>query len=88
MALGASPGRLATAVLRDSLRVVAIGSVAGVVLAVWAGRIIRERLYGLGPYDAKTLIVCVAVLAAVALVASWAPARRASRVDPVDALRE
>ena len=56
-------------------------------LASALGRLIEDRLYGVTPVDVVSLVVSVVVLTAVALVASWAPARRASRVDPVDVLR-
>jgi len=49
--------------------------------------VIQDRLYGVTPGDLTSLAISVLVLSAVALVASWVPARRAARVDPVDALR-
>jgi ABC-type antimicrobial peptide transport system permease subunit len=87
MALGAVPGEVRRLVLGQGLRLAVGGSVAGIAIGVGFGRLIEERLYGVTPVDAISLIVSVGVLASVALVASWAPARRASRVDPVDVLR-
>jgi ABC-type antimicrobial peptide transport system permease subunit len=66
----------------------AIGLAVGVGLALWAARAATAMLYDLKPYDPVTLGGAVAVLAMVALVASYAPAYRASRLDPMEALRE
>jgi putative ABC transport system permease protein len=87
MALGAVPGDVRRLVLGQGLRLAVAGSVAGIAIGVGLGRLIQDRLYGVTPVDAISLVVSVGVLSAVALVASWAPARRASRVDPVDVLR-
>jgi predicted permease len=87
MALGAVPREVRRLVLGQGLRLAVGGSIAGIAIGVGFGRLIEERLYGVTPVDAISLIVSVGVLASVALVASWAPARRASRVDPVDVLR-
>jgi len=66
----------------------AAGLVVGVGLALWAGRAAAAMLYGLKPYDAATLGGAGLLLAVVALAASYGPAHRASRLDPMDALRE
>jgi predicted permease len=87
MALGAVPADVRHLVLRQGLQLAIIGSVAGIAVGVGLGRLIEERLYGVTSVDAVSLAVSVAVLTAVALVASWAPARRAARVDPVNVLR-
>jgi ABC-type antimicrobial peptide transport system permease subunit len=91
MALGA--GRLA--VIRESMRetlvVVAAGLAAGVVAAVVAVRVtsslIANLLFGLSPADAVTIVAAVLVMAAVALIACVLPARRATRIDPLAAIR-
>ena len=87
MALGAVPGDVRRLVLGQGLRLAVLGSIAGLAIGIGLGWLIEERLYGVSPIDAVSLIVSVAVLAAVALVASWVPARRASRVDPINVLR-
>jgi predicted permease len=88
MALGAVPSGVARLVLGEGARLVAAGALAGVGLAYWLGQAVKERLYGVGPYDPVSILVAAGILAAVTLVAAWAPARRAARVDPTTALRE
>ncbi len=87
MALGAQGGRLVGMILREALAAVALGAVIGVPLAMLAGNACRRFLYGVGPADVTTLAVACAVLAAVAVVAAYGPARRASAVEPASALR-
>ena len=87
MALGAAPARIVTLVLGDSLRLVLLGAALGFALAFWISQYVRDRLFGVGPNDPASFATGVVVLAAVALVAGWAPARRAARVDPIEALR-
>jgi len=87
MALGAVPRDVRRLVLGDGLRLAVLGSAAGLAIGIGLGRVIQDRLYGVTPGDLTSLAISVLVLSAVALVASWAPARRAARVDPVDALR-
>jgi putative ABC transport system permease protein len=74
-------------VLRESVRVVLVGSVAGLAAAVAATRVIRSQLYGLTPHDPVVLGGAAVVLVAVTMLAACIPARRASRVDPLRALR-
>jgi putative ABC transport system permease protein len=88
IALGAGRGRVIRLVLKEAALLLAIGLAVGVGLALWAGRAATAMLYDLKPYDPVTLGGAVAVLAMVALVASYAPAYRASRLDPMEALRE
>jgi putative ABC transport system permease protein len=87
VALGARRGDITALVLRQGIRLTALGAAAGVVGAVTVGRLLRERLYGVEPLDFPTLGVVGALLGAAALLACWVPARRAARVDPVEALR-
>jgi ABC-type antimicrobial peptide transport system permease subunit len=86
-ALGAAPGDLVRDVVLGGVQLTAIGIAAGCVGAMLAGRLLTSMLYGLTPRDPATLAGAVAVLALVAIVACWLPARRASRIDPVAALR-
>ena len=87
MALGAQRGQVLWMVLRESLVLCAASIVVGLPLAFGLGRLLRSTLYGVGPADAITFIAAVAGVAAVALLSSWLPARRASSVDPIVALR-
>jgi len=87
LALGAAPGDVVGAVLGRGLRLSAIGLAAGLALAAAALRLIRGLLFGVGMLDAPTLAAIGAVLLAVALGASYVPARRAVNADPLAALR-
>jgi predicted permease len=87
IALGASRRRVIGLVLREAVLLLAIGLAAGTALAAWAGEAAASLLYGLKPRDPLTLGGAVALLAVVALFASYGPARRASRLEPMEALR-
>jgi len=87
MALGAEPGRVLRMVLGEATWIAAIGVVAGLGCALALGRLIASQLYGLNASDPATLLISAALLIAVALGASWIPARRAASVDPMRALR-
>jgi ABC-type antimicrobial peptide transport system permease subunit len=87
MALGANPASVVAMVMRESVRLVAAGTVAGAVLAVVAGRWASALLFELEPGDPATLAMSIAALGVVAVVASYLPAHRAARVDPTIALR-
>ena len=87
IALGARPARVIAMILRETAGVVALGVVAGGALAFAATRFITETLYGVEPRDPATFALAVAVLLAVAGFAAYLPARRASRLEPVAALR-
>ncbi|MGA3187620.1 MAG: ABC transporter permease [Bryobacteraceae bacterium] len=88
IALGAGRGRVIRLVLKEAALLLAIGLAVGVGLSLWAARAATTMLYGLKPYDPLTLGGAIVTLAAVGLIASYLPARRASRLDPMDALRE
>jgi ABC-type antimicrobial peptide transport system permease subunit len=64
-----------------------VGVLIGLAGALGTGRLIASMLYGLKPYDPSTLIGTALLLMFVALAASWIPARRAARIDPMQALR-
>jgi predicted permease len=87
MALGAQSKRVLMMVLRESSWLAALGIVAGLAAAFGLTRFVRTMLYGLQPTDITTLISATLVLLAVTLAAAYGPARRASRVDPMQALR-
>jgi len=87
LALGAQRGAVLRMVLVESLTLVGGGMLVGVPLSLAAGYLLRSFLFGVTAYDTPTLIGASAVLTAVALLAAFAPARRASRVDPLMALK-
>jgi ABC-type antimicrobial peptide transport system permease subunit len=87
MSLGAARGTVIWMVLRDAFAMAAAGIVVGVPLARWLARFVATQLYGIKPTDPATLFTACAVLSAVALLAAAIPAWKASRVDPVIALR-
>jgi ABC-type antimicrobial peptide transport system permease subunit len=74
-------------ILRESTWLAGTGIVAGVGAALLLTRLIKSMLYGIQPYDPATLAGGVLILLVVALAASWIPARRAARVQPMQALR-
>jgi ABC-type antimicrobial peptide transport system permease subunit len=87
MALGANRWSMVRLVLRDVAWMVGAGVVTGGAAALTLTGFTRAMLFGLTPTDPAVFVVAAAVLAATALVAAWLPARRASRIDPVVALR-
>lgn len=87
MSLGADPGRLRRDVLTQGLRLTVVGLAIGLAGAIAAARVIAGLLYGVEAIDPVTLAAVTVLLAAVALAASLLPATRASRVDPLAALR-
>jgi ABC-type antimicrobial peptide transport system permease subunit len=87
MALGADRGRVIRLVLREALLLLALGLAIGSGLALWAGQAAAKLLFGLKPNDAETIVAATVLLAAVAVAAGYVPARRASQMDPMDALR-
>ncbi|PYV24634.1 MAG: hypothetical protein DMG24_10920, partial [Acidobacteria bacterium] len=87
MALGAQRGQVVSMVMREAGRMLVIGILAGAVLSLVAGRAASSLLFGLKPYDPLTLAAAGVLLAVIAALASFLPARRASRLDPLVALR-
>ncbi|HEX5884882.1 MAG TPA: ABC transporter permease, partial [Pyrinomonadaceae bacterium] len=87
MALGARGGNIAWMILRETLYLVLAGLVIGVPAALLGARLISSQLFGVSPAEPVTLIGAAAVLTIVALLAGYLPARRASRVNPLNALR-
>jgi predicted permease len=86
IALGATVRRVAATILREGLRIVVFGALAGVAGSVAAGRLIQRELYGVSPLDFTSLVAALALLSGVALAACLIPAFKAGRVDPVQAL--
>jgi predicted permease len=88
IALGATAGDVVRLVLRPCLQMVAVGLAAGMVAALAAGRVMLRMVNGMQPMQVGTIAIIVPLLLAAALAASFVPARRASRIDPVRALRQ
>jgi len=87
MALGAQQASILGLVMRDAAVVLLIGVAAGLLGSIWITRLVRQFLFGLTPNDPWTIALAVAAMVAVALLATWIPARRAMKVDPMVALR-
>jgi predicted permease len=87
LALGAEPRAVARQIVRGALGLAAAGAVLGVLSALGLTRFLETLLFGIEPTDAATFVGTAALLLAIAVLASWLPARRAMRVDPVQALR-
>jgi putative ABC transport system permease protein len=88
MALGATASRVFRLVMRRTVGLVVSGIVLGTAASLWASRFVDTLIYGIEPGDPGTLVGAAVVLAAVAGLAAWVPARRASRLDPASILRE
>jgi predicted permease len=87
LALGARPGEILALVLRGGLTLIAAGLVAGIVGGAFATRLLASALHGIDPLDPATFAAVAVLLLTVAMLASYVPARRATRVDPIAALR-
>jgi putative ABC transport system permease protein len=87
MALGAQPSEVLVLVLGQSMLITAIGIVSGLAGAAFATRYLQGMLFGLTPLDPATFVTGSLVFAAVAMLAAYLPARAATKVDPLVALR-
>jgi putative ABC transport system permease protein len=87
IALGANAAAVATAVVRRCLINVGVGALAGLIVFAATRRVLASMLFQISPGDPLPLVAAVAVLALVAALASWIPARRAVRIDPATSLR-
>ena len=88
IALGAAPAQVARMVLGDSLWLVGVGVLVGLPCAYAVARLLRTTLFQMQPADPISAGLALAMLAVVATLAAWLPARRAARIDPIAALRE
>jgi len=87
MALGAQQASILRLVMRDAAIVLVAGVAVGLLGSIWISRLVKGLLFGLTPNDPSTLALAILALVAVALVATYIPARRAMKVDPMIALR-
>ena len=87
VALGARGRDVVSLFVRRGMRLILIGVVIGTAMSMALSRLLQGMLFGLTPTDGATFVGVAALMAAVALLASWLPARRAARVDPMQALR-
>jgi ABC-type antimicrobial peptide transport system permease subunit len=87
MALGASPGNVQMGVIKKTLQMAALGISVGAVLSIAAAQLIATLLFGTTPTDPPTFGIMLVLLTVVALLAGYLPARRASRINPMVALR-
>jgi putative ABC transport system permease protein len=88
IALGASWAGIRRMVLGEAALVVGIGTIAGAVAAAAATRVLQTQLVGVDALDTATWMATGAILCAAGLAAAWVPARRAARIDPIEALRQ
>jgi ABC-type antimicrobial peptide transport system permease subunit len=87
MALGATRGDVLKLVTASGVRLVAIGGIVGLLASLLISRALASLLFGVSPNDPLTFVAVALLLLVVALLATWIPARRATRIDPLEALR-
>ncbi|HEY5087412.1 MAG TPA: ABC transporter permease [Gemmatimonadaceae bacterium] len=87
MALGAQPGQVRSLIVRNSMRIVGLGLIVGVLATPLLTRALQTLLFGISPTDPGTFVIVLLVFSVVAMLASLIPANRATRVDPMRALR-
>jgi putative ABC transport system permease protein len=88
IALGADTSSVVVLILRRVALLVGLGIAAGALISLWASKYVGSLLYGLEPRDPLTFVGAAIVLALVGVLAAWLPARRATRIDPCEVLRE
>jgi putative ABC transport system permease protein len=88
LALGAKSTDLLWLILKDGLKLLGVGLIVGLALAVICGFALSSRLFGVAPFDPSTLAGTIVVLAAITLLACYLPARRAAKIDPAIAIME
>jgi predicted permease len=88
VALGAEPGKIWSMILREGLKMMLPGLIAGLLVAHWLAALLRGILFGVKATDPVTYLSVALVLSGVAISAIWPPARRAATVDPLEALRQ
>ena len=88
VALGADGARIHRLVLRQGLGLALGGAALGLLVSIWTTRAVESRLVGVTALDPASFVTAALVLTSVALIATWLPARRAARLDPINALRD
>jgi len=88
MALGAEPGSIRRMILGQGGKFAVLGLSVGVAMSMMLGQLLSRLLFGVSPFALPTLLAVPAVLGAATLAASWLPARRAMRLDPVAVIRQ
>ena len=88
VSIGASRDEIVRMIVREGLAVLLPGLAAGVVLSLAAARVVQSQLYGVGAADPVTIAGAIIIFTITAVFASWLPARRAARIEPVEALRQ
>jgi len=87
MALGASRGNVVSLILKEAMTLASLGLSLGLIGAYLVGRAMHSAFYGIASIDFAAVFVVALVLLSAALLASWLPARRASAIEPMQALR-
>jgi putative ABC transport system permease protein len=87
IALGAQPGLIVKLILREGVLLSIIGIMIGIPCTIAATRLVAHMLFGVSPADPLTFAVSAALLSTVGVIAAYWPARRATRIDPIAALR-
>jgi ABC-type antimicrobial peptide transport system permease subunit len=87
MALGARPLDVAWPIMRQAVLLAVIGVVVAMPVTLALSLAMRSVVYGIKPHDPLTMIVAAVLMIAVAALAAWIPARRAAKIDPMEALR-
>jgi ABC-type antimicrobial peptide transport system permease subunit len=87
LALGAQSRTLLWLILRESILLLILGLAVGIPVALSSTRILKSMLYQLSPLDPTAITVAIAAVAVMTIAAAWLPARRATKVDPLQALR-
>jgi ABC-type antimicrobial peptide transport system permease subunit len=87
LALGATPSNVAWPILREAIWLAVIGITLGLPIVLVLARMTQSLIYGVAPRDPVTMFASAIALIAVAVLAAWIPARRAAKIDPMEALR-
>jgi ABC-type antimicrobial peptide transport system permease subunit len=88
MAIGASAASVVRLVLARVTVLAGLGIVAGCLLCFWAGHLLEAMLFNITPRDPASMLASIVALGLITICAGWLPARRASRIEPAEALRE
>ena len=88
IALGSPRAKICGLIVRQGMIMVGLGLLAGVLVSLGCGSLMRHFVYGVTPHDPATIITVTVLLVAIGILACWLPARRAMHIDPIQALRE